>query len=185
MTDPAYFERMYAGSDDPWHLDGNPYEQRKYALTVASLPRQRYRRGFEPGCSIGLLTALLASRCDELVATDPVAEPLATARARVTAPHVTFEQSALPDWPDGELDLVVLSEVLYFLSAEVRAQVLARVIERLDTDGHVVLVDWRHRFAEAACTGDEAHTEFRDSPGLTRLVQHVEDDFLLEVFCRA
>lgn len=185
MTDPGYFEGMYAGSDDPWHLAGNPYEQRKYALTVASLPRERYRRAFEPGCSIGLLTELLAPRCDGLVASDPVPEPLVAARARVPDPHVTFEQSALPDWPDGRLDLVVLSEVLYFLSADVRAQVLALAVERLDADGHVVLVDWRHPFDEAACTGDEAHDEFRSSSRLTRLVQHVEDDFLLEVFARA
>lgn len=185
MTDPGYFERMYADSDDPWHLAENPYEQRKYALTVASLPRERYRRGFEPGCSIGLLTALLAPRCEELVATDPVPEPLVAARARVPAPHVAFERSALPDWPSGELDLVVLSEVLYFLSADVRAQVLADVVGSLKADGHVVLVDWRHPFAEAACTGDQAHAEFHASPGLTRLVEHVEADFLLEVFCRA
>lgn len=185
MTEPAYFERMYADSDDPWHLAGNPYEQRKYALTVASLPRQRYRRAFEPGCSIGLLTALLAPRCDELLATDPVPEPLARARDRVPAPHVSFQQSALPDWPPGELDLVVLSEVLYFLSAGVRAQVLTHVVDSLGADGHVVLVDWRHPFAEAACTGDEAHDQFRASPGLARLVEHVEDDFRLEVFGRA
>lgn len=185
MTDPGYFAQMYAGSDDPWHLDDNPYEQRKYALTVASLPRDRYRRAFEPGCSIGLLTALLAPRCDELVATDAVPEPLAAARTRVPADHVRFAQSALPDWPSGELDLVVLSEVLYFLSADVRAQVLAHVVRSLSPDGHVVLVDWRHPFAEAACTGDEAHAEFRASPGLARVVDHVEVDFRLEVLARA
>ena len=185
MTDPVYFERMYASSDDPWHLAGSSYEQRKYAVTVASLPRERYRRAFEPGCSIGLLTALLAPRCDELIATDTVAEPLVTARSRVPASHVTFAQSSLPDWPDGELDLVVLSEVLYFLSADVRAQVLAHVVRSLGVDGHVVLVDWRHPFDEAACTGDEAHAEFGTSPGLARVAEHVEDDFRLEVFGRA
>ena len=100
MTDPGYFERMYANSDDPWHLAENPYEQRKYALTVASLPRERYRRGFEPGCSIGLLTALLAPRCEELVATDPVPEPLVAARARVPAPHVAFENPRLSHQTD-------------------------------------------------------------------------------------
>lgn len=185
MTDPVYFEQMYATSDDPWHLGGSPYEQRKYAVTAACLPREHYRRAFEPGCSIGLLTALLAPRCDELVATDTVAEPLVTARSRVPAGHVTFAQSTLPDWPEGELDLVVLSEVLYFLAADVRAQVLAHVVGSLGADGHVVLVDWRHPFAEAACTGDQAHAEFGASPGLRRVVEHVEDDFRLEVFGRA
>lgn len=185
MTEPAYFERMYAASDDPWHLDDNPYEQRKHALTVACLPRERYRRGFEPGCSIGLLTALLAPRCDELVATDAVAEPLVAARRRVPDEHVSFAQSALPDWPAGELDLVVLSEVLYFLSSAVRAQVRQHVVESLGPHGHVVLVDWRHRFDEAACTGDEAQAEIVEAPALVRLVTHVEHDFRLTVLGRA
>ncbi|WP_431313502.1 hypothetical protein [Streptomyces lydicus] len=41
-TPPAYFEAMYAGAVDPWDLAGRWYEQRKYALTLASLPRRRY-----------------------------------------------------------------------------------------------------------------------------------------------
>lgn len=56
-TPPAYFEAMYAGAVDPWDLAGRWYEQRKYALTLASLPRPRYRAAFEPGCSVGVLTA--------------------------------------------------------------------------------------------------------------------------------
>ncbi|GAA1749349.1 SAM-dependent methyltransferase [Aeromicrobium alkaliterrae] len=185
MTAAEYFEQMYASSSDPWHLAERPYEQRKYEVTVASLPRGRYRRAFEPGCSIGLLTALLAPRCDELIATDTVAAPLATARAAVPSEHVTFAEATVPDaWPAGELDLVVLSEILYFLSAEDRAGVLARVLESLSPDGHLVLVHWRHPFAEAACTGDHAHAEVAAASGLVTLVQHLEDDFRLEVLGR-
>ncbi|MFE7421819.1 hypothetical protein [Rhodococcus sp. NPDC057529] len=62
---PSYFDAMYAASPDPWGFGDRWYEQRKYALTLAALPRPRYRRAFEPGCSIGILTAALAHRCDE------------------------------------------------------------------------------------------------------------------------
>ena len=34
----AYFDRMYAGADDPWQLSARWYEQRKYAITLALLP---------------------------------------------------------------------------------------------------------------------------------------------------
>ncbi len=59
----AYFDRMYAGTEDPWQLSTRWYEQRKYAITLGLLPQRHYRHGFEPGCSIGTLTALLAQRC--------------------------------------------------------------------------------------------------------------------------
>ena len=54
-----YFEAMYRESQDPWSLSTRWYERRKYALTVAALPRARYRSAFEPGCSVGELSALL------------------------------------------------------------------------------------------------------------------------------
>lgn len=183
MTDPLYFEQMYADSSDPWHLAEREYESRKYGLTVASLPRRRYRRAFEPGCSIGVLTGLLASRCDEVLATDPVGAPLERARAAVPDAHVTFEQGRVPeDWPDGEFDLIVLSELLYFLSAPARLDVVERAIQSLAPDGHLVLVHWRHPFEAATCTGDEAHADVRAHARATRVVEHVEDDFRLEVF---
>jgi Nodulation protein S (NodS) len=63
-TPKSYFEGMYSGDPDPWDFEGSPYEQRKYSLTMASLPRPRYRFAFEPGCSIGVLTSMLAGRCN-------------------------------------------------------------------------------------------------------------------------
>ena len=71
MNLPAdYFARMYGGSDDPWGFRTRWYEERKRAVTLAALDRPRYRRGFEPGCSVGVLTAGLAERCDALLASD-------------------------------------------------------------------------------------------------------------------
>lgn len=182
MTRRAYFEGLYAESPDPWQLSENAYERRKHALTAASLPRERYRRGFEPGCSIGVLTQLLAGRCDELIATDPVAAPLQGARSRVPDVRVSFEKGSVPgDWPPGEFDLVVVSELLYYLSLPDRVAVLRASESCLADDGHLVLVHWRHEFEVAECTGDEAHRDVT-STSLVRLVRHEEDDFLIEVF---
>lgn len=186
MTSSEYFEGLYAASSDPWQLAERAYERRKHTLTVASLPRERYDHGFEPGCSIGALTQLLAARCDVLLATDPVAAPLDRARSRVSSLHVTFEQQSVPDdWPDGPLDLVVLSELLYYLSASERVQVLAHVMDTLAPDGHLVLVHWRHPFEAATCTGDEAHDEIVACEGLVPVVEHLEPDFRLEVLARS
>ena len=185
MTDPLLFESLYAESSDPWHLAERAYEQRKFELTVASLPRARYADAFEPACSIGVLTERLALRCDRVLASDPAA-PLDEARRRVPAPGVTFERGGVPqDWPDASFDLIVLSEILYYLDERQRRDVLAKCLQTLRPDGHLVLVHWRHPFDVAVCTGDEAHGEVTAHHEVRVLVSHVEDDFRLEVLGRA
>ena len=62
-TDRTYFEQIYDHDPDPWGFESRWYEHRKYALTMAALPEPHYRSAFEPGCSIGVLTDLLAPRC--------------------------------------------------------------------------------------------------------------------------
>lgn len=186
MTSPTYFEQLYADSVDPWQLAERAYERRKYAVTIASLPLERYARGFEPGCSIGVLTRQLATRCDELLASDPVEAPLRVARRSVTGDHVTFDVASIPrDWPDGSFDLIVLSELLYFLSVDDRFDVMERTIDSLSAEGHLVLVHWRHPFEAAVCTGDDVHREASARAGLRTIVEHVEDDFRLTVLAHA
>jgi len=74
-----YFTGLYLAKDDPWDVGTKWHDQRKYAVTMAGLPRKRYRRCYEPGCSVGLLTRLLAGRCDEVLAVDCVPEAVRTA----------------------------------------------------------------------------------------------------------
>ena len=119
----GYFDEMYAAARDPWRLEERWYDQRKYAITMAMLPRPRYRHAFEPGCSVGVLTALLSQRCDRVTATDVAAEALESARGRLApsgrSDAVTLLRSSLDaPWP-SDVDLVVLSEVGYYLDDDV------------------------------------------------------------------
>ena len=87
--DRSYFDAMYSDDPDPWGFESRWYERRKYALTVAALPEPFYHSGFEPGCSVGVLTSLLAPRCDSLLATEIVPTAMARAEARLSgADHV-------------------------------------------------------------------------------------------------
>lgn len=184
MTDPAYFEHLYRTDPDPWRLDGSPYEERKRALTLASLPSERYGRAFEPACAGGRITEMLATRCDTVVAMDPVATALERVRA-LAMPAVQLVQGAVPDdWPPGTFDLVVLSEVLYFLDADQRREVALRTARSLAPRGHVLAVHWRHDFAEAATSPEAAHADLH-ATGLRTSVTHLEHDFRLEVLVRA
>src|SRR5208282_1010837 len=95
---PSYFDDLYERSPDPWGFSTRSYEARKYALTMAALPRAHYRRAFEPGCSIGVLSRMIASRVDELVASDPSDRALGIAR-RDLPPNIDFVQQFTPsEW---------------------------------------------------------------------------------------
>ena len=120
------FEADYARDRDPWGLASRWYETRKYALTLAALPEAAYRRAFEPGCAIGVLTAQLAARCDYLLAADGVEAALTQTRARVSGlEHVHVARMVVPGaWPEGPWDLVVLSELAYYLDRADRKSVV-------------------------------------------------------------
>jgi trans-aconitate methyltransferase len=164
--DAAYFDRIYAVSDDPWHFRSSPYERDKYAATLSALPRRRFRAALEIGCSIGELTRLLAERCDEVHGVDIAAAPLAIARARCAdMPHVRFSQATVPaEWPAGAYDLIVLSEILYFLSRDDLTAVARRVCQCVTGTGVVLLVNWLGR-TDHACNGDEAAEGFMAGAG--------------------
>ncbi|MDP4021451.1 SAM-dependent methyltransferase [Methylobacterium sp. NEAU 140] len=156
-----YFAGMYASDPDPWGFATSAYERDKYAATLASLPRPRYRSAFEPACSIGVFTRTLAGRCDRLLASDPVPAAVAAARARCAdLPGVTVAQQSVPaDWPEGRFDLIVLSEFLYFLDRSDLAALVGRVDGTIDPGGDIVLVHWLG-LTDYPLSGDEAAEGF-------------------------
>ncbi len=180
----SYFTDLYATSADPWGFHTRWYEERKYALSVAALPRKRYRAAFEPGCSVGVLTALLAQRCDSVLATDPVQAAVTSAREHLTShQNVTVECSAVPGtWPPAVFDLIVLSELGYYLDEDDLEVMLDRVVDSLDPGGDLLAVHWRHSVSDYPITGDAVHKAIGRRQNLEAVVRHVEKDFVLEVF---
>ena len=180
----GYFRDLYDQSDDPWNISTGWYEQRKRSLTIDVLPRGHFGTVFEPGCSNGELTVLLAPRCDRLLAWDPVPDAVdRTTRRTAALPQVTVQLGGIPDhWPDGLADLVVLSEVGYYLDETDLTRTLDSATASLGTDGVLLAVHWRRDAPDYPLTGDQVHNTIRDRPELTRLAEYQDDDFLLEVF---
>jgi hypothetical protein len=182
-----YFDAMYAQSRDPWHLAGRWYEQRKYAMTMAMLPLPRYRHAYEPGCSVGVLTELLASRCDYVTATDVAATALEATAERLTrggnADRVTLDRRSLDSgWPTSDFDLVVLSEVAYYLDAENLRDVLDRECPRLSAGATLIAAHWRHPVDDYPLTGDEANFVIAATAELQSVAHYSDDDVVIEVF---
>ena len=163
--EPAYFEQLYAADPDPWRFATSDYEREKYVATIAALPPGRFARGLEVGCSIGVLTQLLAERCEGLLALDVAESALAQAQAR--CPGVRFERRAVPDqWPDGSFDLIMFSEMLYYLDQPGIARTAALAVDALEPGGSIVLVHYLGG-TDYPSTGDEAADGFIAASALT------------------
>lgn len=178
-------EEAFSGDEDLYEYACSDFEQHKYELIVASLPRARYESAFEPGCSVGLLSELLASRCQRLLSCDRPGAALALASRRLKSfPNVRVQERTLPfDWPKETFDLVVLSELAYYFDAATLNHILDLVIESTDRGAHVVAV---HRTDRNDCplTGNYVHAVIDRTPCLRQMVHHVEKSLVLDVWER-
>ncbi|MGN7151363.1 PIG-L family deacetylase [Arthrobacter sp. SAFR-179] len=177
------FDRVHGGSTDPWNYTGSWYEQRKRALTLAALPEESYERGLEVGCSIGTLTAELAAKCRNLLAVDASGTAVRQARQHLEGvPGVRVDQCVVPDaWPGGAFDLVVVSEIGYYLSREELARLWDRIEASLEPGGTLVLCHWRHPIAGWELDGDTVHALARQRLGWRTAGLYQERDFVLEL----
>jgi SAM-dependent methyltransferase len=181
-----HFDDLHTKVPDPWGLATKWFERRKYEITIASLPRERYVSCFEPGCSIGELTRLLAARCDCVLASDCASAAVARARSRLAdLEHVEVRQACLPhELPDDRYELVVASEILYYFSRQDLADVLDGLVARLVPGGDLVAV---HHRASDRCHGYDGfnvHGIIASHPGLAGVVHHDDDGFVLDVLRR-
>jgi len=114
--DRTSFWNRYFATEDPWNYSSS-YEQEKYERQLEILPAGPIGRALELGCAEGHFTRQLAPRVGHLTATDISAIAIERARARCSdQPNVEFgvlDFSA--DTLPGEMDLIVCSEVFYYL----------------------------------------------------------------------
>jgi len=178
----GWFDALYARDNDPWNFVSSPYEQAKYAATLHALPLPRFAHAFEVGCSIGVLTRRLAERCDRLLAVDVAEQALAQARQRCAGlNHVTIARRRVPDeWPRQSFDLILLSEVLYYLSPNDVARTAGLTRQSLQPGGAVLLVHYILP-TDYPCSGDAACDIFMAAAGLTVSQQRREAAYRLDL----
>ncbi|WP_085708212.1 MULTISPECIES: SAM-dependent methyltransferase [unclassified Pseudomonas] len=181
-----YFEGLFAGNNDPWGFRQRWYEQRKRLVTLAALPRPHYRAIFEPGCANGELSAALAERCDRLLCCDTSTAAVNLARTRLSLfDHTEVRHGRLPgDWPEEKFDLIVFSEIGYYLDRQDLTEVIRRVSNSLTADGQLLACHWRPPIEGCPLNARQVHDLIHEHLHLPRLVLHQEADFLLEVWSR-
>lgn len=182
----ADFEARYKANPDPWGYETSEYERRKYDATLDACGNGPYNRALELGSSIGVFSARLAPRCHSLVTVDGAPSAVADARRRLAGmPFVQVLRGAIPDAiPDGSYDLVVASEILYYLEPGELAATLARLRDVLATHGRLVAVHWRPSGDERPFTAAEVHGLVRRQAWLSPVLSAPTDDYLLDVLER-
>jgi Nodulation protein S (NodS) len=182
---PDRFDAMFTADDDPWRFRSRWYEARKRALTLACLPQARYANGYEPGCANGELSAALAPRCDRLLVTDGSERAVALARARLAQlPHVAVRRAWLPaEWPDERFDLIVVSELGYFMDAAALDAFTAKAKGSLCAGGTVLACHWRRGSEDCELDGDAVHRRIDAVLALPIVCTMRDDDFRIDVWC--
>jgi SAM-dependent methyltransferase len=187
--EPAWFEELYEREADPWRFATSAYEREKYDRTLAALgpPARRFQRALDAGCSIGVFSALLAPRCDELLALDASATAVERARTRLAVlPHVRVMQRTLPEQlPAGPFDLIVCSEILYYWSADLLRELLDALEDELAPGGSLLAVHWRPATRTYPLRGDDVHAILTERTGLVHGFGEGAPRYLIDRYDRA
>ena len=179
------FEDRYQRAADPWDFRSSPYEQDRYDTIMQALAHDRYRSGFEPGCSIGELTWRLSRRCDQLRAIDVSDTAVATARERCRGlAGVAVSVGSLADDPTNGHDLVVLSEVGYYFSVEELDEVVDRVVAAMVPGGDLVTCHWLGHSRDHRLHGRTVQDRVGRHPSLTLRHERTHEGFAIGAWTR-
>jgi peptidoglycan/xylan/chitin deacetylase (PgdA/CDA1 family)/SAM-dependent methyltransferase len=142
VYDRSHFEALFASGSDPWRYTSE-YEQIKYKQTLSLLPDRRVGRALELACAEGHFTVELAGRVGQLLATDfsQIALERAASRCReANLENVQLSQLDLSHDPlPGPFDLIVCSEVLYYLEfSEALQEVCGKMVGALNPGGYLL-----------------------------------------------
>jgi 2-polyprenyl-3-methyl-5-hydroxy-6-metoxy-1,4-benzoquinol methylase len=141
----------------------------------------------EVGCSIGVLTTRLAARCDRLLGLDFAPAAVAAARARCAPyPGVRIDRMQVPQqWPPGQFDLIVFSEVLYFLNESDLRRICVHAVRSILPGGQVLLVNYTG-VTDDPSSGDSAATFFIDATAsvLQPILQQRAPQYRLDLLAR-
>ena len=179
----AAFEAVYTDQADPW-ASGDAryrYQRNKYAGLMSCLPAgRRFARALDIGSGIGALSRVLTAVADDVLGLD-IAQS-AVERARVLArgqPNVSFAQGDAADLPrtlDGQFDLVVVADTIYYLDRtdDMSLKAMASRVSRLVAPGGLCLIANHYFFAADPDSrlSRRIHDAFTWSPHFRVVSQH-------------
>jgi predicted TPR repeat methyltransferase len=180
------FDDRYREQGDPWGYESSGYERAKYRQTLAACGPGPIDSALELGGSIGVFTTMLAPRCRTLTSIDFAPTAVSEARGRLRShPNAHALLGTIPDAiPAGPFDLVVASEILYYLDDGALEATLDAVAGATQPGARVVAVHWRTPGPERPKDANGVHRALRACSWL-RSVRNVQyPDYLLDLLER-
>lgn len=133
-----HFESLFSSKADPWKYTSS-YEQVKYEQTLSLVPKKPIKKALELACAEGHFTVQLAPLVDDLLAADISQVALdRTAERCASFEHIHYQQMDLIKDPlPGQFDLIVCSEVLYYVGSLESLQTVAqKIADALEPGGY-------------------------------------------------
>lgn len=181
-----YFDEVYDVSTDPWNFETSIYERNKYLVTMQALNKKTYKNVFEIGCSIGILSEMLALIAEKLLAVDASEAPLIKAKQRlVNYKNVVVEKMNVPtEFITTPADLIVLSEVAYYLNNDDLKILREKTLQQLEKGGQLLMVHWTPFVHDYPQTGDRVHEYFLEfeNQELKHLLHQRYETYRLDLF---
>lgn len=145
------FEALFQATIDPWNYRSSRFERHKRDVLLRACGSRQAGRALELACAIGETSRVLSGRCLHLLATDGAPTALAEARRRTDPKaRIAYRQTVLPrDCPRGPFDLVVVSEIAYYLTRRDLAALARALVGALAPGGRVVVLHHVVRFDDA------------------------------------
>jgi SAM-dependent methyltransferase len=170
------FERKFRENIDPWNYASSPFERFKRRVLIRACGLAKHGRVLELGCANGETTRALARISLRLLAVDGSVTAIATAKRRLAdSAHVIFSCLTVPEeMPRGPFDLIIISELAYYLPQHRLSLLCRRISASLAYGGRAVVLNHRRMFGDAAQHPALAHQ---------RLILHLERS--LELINRA
>lgn len=156
------FEQTFAQDADPWKTWTSRYEAVKRDALAKAVGAGRHGRVLEVAAGNGSNTRMLASRALRLTATEGTASGTKLLReATEGLPNVEVVQCNLKNsLPGDRYDLIVISEVLYYLPDRAFESFAREVARTLRPGGRLVLAHHRDEFADRARPAHNVHPCF-------------------------
>ena len=179
-----YFEDLYRHNSDPWGYDFHWYEARKRQICLALLTKPRYLKVLEVGCSNGHLSFHLAQRAEELLCIDVSARAVHLASERLQEfEHVVVENRKIPeDYSIQKFDLILISEMAYYLSADELHQFIEKLKHSLNDDGEILCCHWRHEIQDFELNAEQVHQAFQQHFPFHHYLSLNDPDFMIDLW---
>jgi trans-aconitate methyltransferase len=146
-----------------------------------------YGTVYEPGCSIGVLTQQLGEMAKRVIACDFAPSAVEQAKLRcVDQPNVEILCADIRIFvPDTPLDLIVFSEIGYYLSPQELSRLAPQWADRLVPDGEFLAAHGLGESSAHILHGKRVHEALNQSLGLCPLRSERHAGFRLDSWVKS